>query len=180
MLTVGDRFPTFNLKACVSAEQSDNAFIDISNESDSGTWKVFFFYPKDFTFICPTELVEFDQAFPEFDSANVKLYGVSTDTEHVHRAWRSSREDIGGLRYPLISDIRKDLSMALGILNRDEAVCHRATFIVNPEGIIMHVSCNHHDVGRNPQEILRTVQGFQTGDLCACNWQKGDNHVTAA
>ena len=179
MLTIGDRFPNFQAKAVVSTD-INSAFETLSNETDSGKWKVFFFYPKDYTFICPTEISEFNDLNGEFNSRSAQIYGVSTDKEFVDLAWRRSHEDLKNLKFPLISDIRRDLSMALGILDRNEGVCLRATFIVDPEGIIRHVSVNDLDVGRNPAEILRNLDALQTGELCACNWKKGEKYLKAS
>jgi peroxiredoxin (alkyl hydroperoxide reductase subunit C) len=179
MLKIGDRFPTFNVKAVVSNDMQD-AFVEVNNETDVGSWKVFFFYPKDFTFICPTELVEFNNMHGDFEARSAKVYGGSTDSEFVHLAWRNSDPQLGELKYPLLSDIRRDLSMSLGILERTEGICYRATFIVDPEGVIRHASINDLSVGRNPAEILRTLDALQAGGLCGCGWKKGDNFIEAA
>lgn len=179
MLTIGNRFPAFKMTAVVSNNIQD-AFQEITDRSDSGSWKVFFFYPKDFTFVCPTEISDFDRLNGEFNNRNTKLYGVSTDSEFVHLAWRKDHKDLNNLQYPLLSDIRRDLSTALGILQQEEGVCLRATYIVDPEGVIRHVSVNDLSVGRNPTEILRTLDALQTGELTACNWQKGDAPLKVA
>ena len=179
MLTIGDRFPTFNLTAVVSTD-IENAFTPITAETDSGKWKIFFYYPKDFTFICPTEIVEFNNLNGEFNDRNTQVYGVSTDSDFVHLAWRKDHSELQNLHFPLISDIKKEMSSALGILDRNEGVCLRATFIVDPEGIIRHVSVNDLSVGRNPAEILRTLDALQNGGLCACNWQQGDEPLKVA
>ncbi len=179
MLTIGNRFPNFKMTGVVSNDIPDS-FTEITNSNDSGAWKVFFFYPKDFTFICPTELSDFNRLNSEFNNRNAKLYGVSTDSEFVHLAWRKDHPDLNNLQYPLLSDIRRDLSQALGILEPEEGVCLRATYVVDPEGIIRHVSVNDLNVGRNPSEILRTLDALQTGELCGCNWQKGDAPLKVA
>ncbi|MCC7276112.1 MAG: peroxiredoxin, partial [Alphaproteobacteria bacterium] len=154
MLTVGDRFPSFDLKAVVSADLK-TAFTQRTDESDAGKWKVVFFWPKDFTFVCPTEIVAFgalDKAFAERDTV---LVGASTDSEFVHLAWRQSREDLGKLTFPWLADIKRELSQALGILDKSEGVALRATFIVDPQGVIRFASVNDLSVGRNPDEVLR-------------------------
>ncbi len=179
MLTIGNRFPNFSLTGVVSADVSD-AFTEISHNSDSGKWKVFFFYPKDFTFICPTEIVGFHKLNGQFRDRGACVYGVSTDSDFVHLAWRNDHSDLRDLSFPLLSDIKKELSTALGILDHNEGICTRATFITDPEGIIRYVSVNDLDVGRNPEEILRTLDALQNGGLCACNWQKGDDTLKVA
>lgn len=156
------------------SSEPDTAFTRITNESDGGSWKVFFFYPKDFTFVCPTELAGFGDLHDEFEKRDAKLYGGSTDSEYVHLAWRQHHPDLKELPYPLLSDIRRDLSQALGILDEGEGVCVRATFIVDPDGVIRHASANDLAVGRNPQEVLRLLDAFQTGELTPCAWRKGE------
>jgi peroxiredoxin (alkyl hydroperoxide reductase subunit C) len=173
MLTVGDKFPAFNLKSVVSTEPS-KAFTEISQASDAGKWKIVFFWPKDFTFVCPTEIAAFGKLNGEFNDRDTVLYGVSTDSEFVHLAWRRDHDDLRGLPFPMLADIKRELSAALGILDKAEGVCLRATFVVDPEGIIRFVSVNDLSVGRNPQEVLRVLDALQTDELCPCNWQKGD------
>jgi peroxiredoxin (alkyl hydroperoxide reductase subunit C) len=173
MLTVGDKFPAFNLKAVVSTEPS-KAFTEISQASDAGKWKIVFFWPKDFTFVCPTEIAAFGKLNGEFNDRDTVLYGVSTDSEFVHLAWRRDHDDLRALPFPMLADIKRELSAALGILDKAEGVCLRATFVVDPEGIIRFVSVNDLSVGRNPQEVLRVLDALQTDELCPCNWQKGD------
>lgn len=176
MLTVGDCFPAFELTGVVSNDLP-TAFQKFSHTSAAGRWQIFFFYPKDFTFVCPTEIKAFDDACAGLSQRNTVLYGVSTDSDHVHLAWRKSHSDLHNLSFPLLSDIRKDLSSDLGILVANEGVCLRATFIVDPEGVIRHVSVNDLNVGRNVQEIVRTLDALQSGGLCACEWQRGDKNL---
>ncbi|MFN7710625.1 MAG: peroxiredoxin [Holosporales bacterium] len=179
MLTIGDKFPEFSLKAVVSNDVKDG-FKMMSNASDAGKWKVFFFWPKDFTFICPTEMIGFGILNEEFEKRGAKLYGCSTDSDFVHLAWRKNHEGLSDLPYPMLSDITRTLSSSLGILDKKEGVCLRATFVVDPEGIIRHVSVNDLSVGRNPEEILRILDGLQSGELCPCNWQQGEAFIKVA
>ena len=157
MLTVGDKFPQFNLKATVSNDLN-NAFVDITNETYKGKWLVVFFYPKDFTFVCPTEITGFaklDQAFKDRDA---QLLTGSTDSEFVHHAWRTHHKDLNSLPFPMLADIKRELTSDLGILGKD-GVAQRATFIVDPDGIIRFVYVTDLSVGRSPEEVLRvTVQ----------------------
>lgn len=179
MLTVNDRFPEFRLLAVVATDPA-TAFRELTHESDRGRWKIFFFYPKDFTFVCPTEIAGFGRLAPAFAERGAVIYGGSTDSEYVHLAWRQQHPDLADLPFPLLSDLRRELAGALGILDRDEGVCLRATFVVDPEGVIRYASANDASVGRNPDEVLRVLDALQTGELCPCGWRKGDSTLEAA
>ena len=179
MLSVGDRFPAFNLKAVVSTDPK-TAFKDISAADHAGKWKVVFFWPKDFTFVCPTEIAAFGKLNGEFKDRDAVLYGVSTDSEFVHLAWRQNHADLKNLPFPMLSDLKRELSSALGVLDRNEGVAQRATFIVDPDGIIRFTMVTDLSVGRNPQEVLRVLDALQTDELCPCNWQKGEEVLKAA
>jgi lipoyl-dependent peroxiredoxin subunit C len=178
MLTVGDTFPRFSLKATVS-ENLDNAFTTVANDSYPGRWLVVFFWPKDFTFVCPTEIAEFGRNNGEFADRDAQVLGASVDSEFVHLAWRKDHADLTGLPFPMLADIRKDLSNALGILD-EEGVAKRATFIVDPQGVIRFVSVTDMNVGRNVGEVLRVLDALQTDELCPCNWQPGQETLKAA
>ena len=167
------------IRAVVSTD-AKTAFKDISDKSDAGKWKVVFFWPKDFTFVCPTEIAAFGKLNREFNDRDAVLYGASTDSEFVHLAWRQNHADLKALPFPMLADLKRELSQSLGILDKTEGVCLRATFIVDPEGIIRFVSVNDLSVGRNPQEVLRVLDALQTDELCPCNWQKGDDVLKAA
>ncbi len=179
MLTIGDKFPGFDLKAVVSTDPK-TAFTQISDASDKGKWKVVFFWPKDFTFVCPTEIAAFGKLNKDFNERDAVVYGVSTDSEFVHLAWRQNHADLKILPFPMLADIKRELSTALGVLDKNEGVALRATFIVDPEGIIRFVSVNDLSVGRNPAEVMRVLDALQTDELCPCNWQKGEEVLKAA
>src|SRR3546814_242602 len=179
MLTVGDIFPDFHLKAVVSTDPR-NAFEDIQRDTATGKWKVVFFWPKDFTFVCPTEIAAFGKLNDEFADRDAVVYGVSTDSEYVHLAWRQSHEDLKELPFPMLANIKRELSSALGVLDKAEGVALRATFIVDPDNVIRFASVNDLSVGRNPQEVLRVLDALQTDELCPCNWQKGEDTLQAA
>ena len=179
MLTVGDKFPSFALTA-VTGTNAKTAFAPVTNESYDGKWLVVFAWPKDFTFVCPTEIVGFDQLEREFRDRDAQLLGLSIDSEFVHVAWRQSREDLGKVAFPWLADIKRELSTALDILDKNEGVALRATFIVDPQGIIRFASVNDLSVGRNPQEVLRVLDALQTDELCPCNWQAGEEPLKAA
>ena len=179
MLTVGDKFPAFSLTA-VNGTDPKTAFAPATNDSYAGKWLVVFAWPKDFTFVCPTEIVGFNDVEREFRDRDTQLLGLSIDSEFVHVAWRQSRADLGKVGFPWLSDIKRELSGALGILDKEAGVALRATFIVDPEGVIRFASVNDLSVGRNPQEVLRVLDALQTDELCPCNWQKGEKTLEAA
>ena len=174
MKTVNDTFPSYNLTAVVSSDP-DKAFINMTEENLKGKWKIYFFWPKDFTFVCPTEIVAFGNLIQEFKDRDAELIGVSTDSDFVHMAWRQHHADLKDSPFPWLADIKKELSQSLGILDENEGVALRATFIVDPDNIIQHTNVNGLKVGRNPKETLRILDALQTDELCPCNWKKGDN-----
>ena len=176
MLTVGDRFPTYELKAVVS-DDLKTAFQTFRPETHRGKWRVVFFYPKDFTFVCPTEIVGFAKLRKDFADRDAVVMGASTDSEFVHLAWRQHNADLKGLTIPLLADTAKELSAALGILTGPDKVSMRATFVVDAEGVIRHVSVNDGKVGRNPEETLRVLDALQTDELCPCNWKPGSDVI---
>ena len=176
MLTIGDQFPAFQAKA-VAANKD---FIDVTEQSYGGKWKVVFFWPKDFTFVCPTEIAAFGKLNSDFADRDAQLLGVSTDSEYVHHAWRTHHDDLKNLPFPMVADIKRELSQTLGVLDKNEGVALRATSIVDPQNVIRFVSVNDLSVGRNPAEVLRVLDALQTDELCPCNWQKGEKTLNAA
>jgi alkyl hydroperoxide reductase subunit AhpC len=179
MLTIGDRMPPFDVQAVVSIE-NDRAFARVTDRSDEGKWKVIFFWPKDFTFVCPTEIAAFGKLAGEFADRDAVIYGVSIDSEYVHLAWRKSHPDLKDLPFPMLADVKRELSQAFGVLDKQEGVALRATFIVDPQGVIRFASAHDLNVGRNVDEVLRTLDALQTDELCPCNWKKGDPVLKAA
>ncbi len=179
MLKIGEQFPAFELKAVVSSELS-TAFEDVTQNSYAGKWKVIFFWPKDFTFVCPTEIAEFGRLNAEFADRDAQVLGASTDSEFVHLAWRQHHDDLRDLPFPMLADIKRELSQSLGILDEDEGVAQRAVFIVDPQQIIRFVMVTDLSVGRNPKEVLRILDALQTDELCPCNWQKGEKTIQLA
>ena len=178
MLTVGDRFPAFHLKA-VSGNDPATAIRDVDQTTWRAQWLVLVFYPKDFTFVCPTELAGFGKLVREFADRDAQVLGVSTDSEFVHLAWRQSHADLKTLPYPLLSDLRRDLSAELGILDPD-GVARRATYVVDPQGIIRFAMVTDGKVGRSPDEVLRVLDALQTDELCPCNWKPGQPTLQVA
>ena len=176
MLTIGDRFPTFSLQAVLA----DKSFATVTDESYAGDWKVVFFWPMDFTFICPTELQAFGAAHDDFRARGATLLGASTDTHFVHLAWRDQHPGLAELPYPMLADTKRELTTALGILDKQEGVALRATYIVDPEGVIRHVSVNDLNVGRSVHEVLRILDALQTDELTPCGWTPGEATLGAA
>lgn len=181
MLGVGDKFPKFNVKATSPAKLADinidNVFIDVNNETYKGKWLVVFFYPKDFTFVCPTEIAAFGDMVEDFADRDAQVLGGSTDSEFVHWAWRKHQEELKDLPFPLLADVKRELTEGLGILDKEAGVAQRATFIVDPEGVIRFVMVTDLNVGRNVKEVLRVLDALQTDELCPCNWKKGDETI---
>ncbi len=183
MLTIGDTFPAFDLTAVKGGPEGLNlksAFTQITDKSDEGKWKLFFFWPKDFTFICPTEIVAFGKLAADFADRDTVVYGASTDSEFVHLNWRIHHDELRELTIPMLADVKRDLCTALGILDKSAGVALRATFLVDPQGTIQFASVNGLDVGRNPQEVLRVLDALQSDELCPCNWNKGDEFLRPA
>ncbi|HRQ63276.1 MAG TPA: peroxiredoxin [Xanthomonadaceae bacterium] len=179
MLSIGDKLPRFRLKATVSNDLA-TAFVDIDNDTYQGKWLCLFFYPKDFTFVCPTEIKGFADLHPQFADRDCQILTGSIDSEFVHLAWRRDHRDLRELPFPMLSDIKREFSEALGILDKAEGVAQRATFLVDPEGIIRFVYVTDLSVGRSPQEVLRVLDALQTDGLCACNWSPGEETLKAA
>ena len=176
MLTIGDTLPSFKLQAVVGAEKPE--FKEISNETYKGKWLVLFAWPLDFTFVCPTEIAEFGKKAKEFADRDAQVIGLSTDSHFVHLAWRKDHADLKNLPIPMLADQKRELCAQLGILHKTDGVPLRATFIVDPEGVIRWVSVNDLSVGRNVPEVLRTLDALQTDELCPCNWQKGEKTLS--
>ncbi len=177
MMGIGEKFPEFKLQACVSLEKGKE-FKEISSTDIKGKWAVVFFWPLDFTFICPTEIAEFGRQYPQFKERGAELLGVSADSHFVHLAWRNNHADLKSLPFPMVADYKKDLSETLGILHGATKAPLRATYIVDPDGLIRWVSVNDLSVGRNVKEVVRVLDALQTDELCPCNWEKGQKTLS--
>ena len=180
VLSVGSVFPDFKKIAVVSTEKGKE-FYDVSSEDhkQAGKWMVMFWWPKDFTFVCPTEIAEFNKRFSDFSDRDALLVGASTDSEFVHLAWRKNHEDLKDLRFPMLADTSKSLAEELGILEANEKIAYRVTYVVDPHGVIRWVSVYDLNVGRNVDEVLRVLDGLQTDELCPCNWKQGEETIKA-
>ena len=169
MRTVGDKVDSF---VVTGVNPGSDKFFDITEKSFEGKWKVIVFYPKDFTFVCPTEIVAYDKLFQDFADRDAVLLTGSTDNEFCKLAWQNAHEDLKKIKHIQFADTFRDsrsLCQQLGVFLKDAAAALRATFIVDPDNVIQHVTVNNLNVGRSPEETLRILDALQTGELCACN-----------
>jgi peroxiredoxin (alkyl hydroperoxide reductase subunit C) len=172
MLTVGDRLPSFSLESVVSRDPG-NEFKTLTESSFPGKWLVLFYWPLDFTFVCPTEIAEFGRRAAEFAERGAQVLGASLDSHYVHLAWREQHPALRDLPIPMLADIKRDLSTKLGVLHPEAGVPLRATFIVDPTGVIRYASANDLSVGRSVDEVLRIFDALKTGALTPCEWKPG-------
>jgi peroxiredoxin 2/4 len=179
MPLVGSKAPNFTMN---STKDLEKLSVPVSLEDYSGKWLVLFFYPLDFTFVCPTEIIALSERAQEFADLDAEILGVSVDSEHSHRAWiKTPREQngLGDLNYPLAADITKEVSRAYGVLLEDAGIALRGLFIIDPEGVVQHATINSLNVGRNVDEVLRVLEACQTGGLCPANWKPGAKLLNA-
>ncbi|MBT4335691.1 peroxiredoxin [bacterium] len=169
MIKIGQPAPEFTLEAAYK-----DKFEKVSLKDYKGKWTVLFFYPLDFTFVCPTEITEFSKRTKEFDECDTKVLGASVDSVHSHKAWL---KDLGELNYPLLSDMTKQVSRDYGVLLEEEGITLRGTFIIDPEGIVRYQLIHDNNIGRNVEEILRVLKALQSGGLCPAGWQPGDDNL---
>jgi peroxiredoxin (alkyl hydroperoxide reductase subunit C) len=165
-LRIGDPAPDFKVKGIFRGQVAD-----YSLSSYKGQWLVLFFYPADFTFICPTEVTGFSKLAKAFSAENATILGASVDSIDSHRSWA---DELGGLEYPLLSDVEKNVSRAYGVLDEKEGVSLRATFILNPSGMICYQVVSHVNVGRSVEETLRVLKALRTERLCPSDWKPGE------
>lgn len=164
---VGQMAPDFELEAYYKGE-----FKRYGLSQFRGKWVVLFFYPQDFTFICPTEIKEFSSKHSEFEQLNAVVLGASTDSLHSHKAW-AERDFVDGLAYPILSDPTHRLSEDYGVYVEEDGVALRGTFIIDPEGVLQWQCVHALSVGRNVGEVKRVLEALQTGELCGVNWESG-------
>lgn len=181
MIGIGAQFPKFKKTSVVSIENG-NEFYDITSEDhiNNKKWMVMFWWPKDFTFVCPTEIAAFNENFEKFSERNCILLGASTDSEFVHLAWRNNHPQLKDLKFPMLADTSKSLASDCGILTDTEKVAYRATFIVDPLGVVRWVCVNDLNVGRNVAEVIRVLDALQTNELTPCNWEAGQKTLSHA
>ena len=172
---IGEPAPEFTLDALVGTEPGKE-FSRISLKEYRGRWVVLFFYPMDFTFVCPTEIKGFGQAIGEFKKLDAVVLGASTDSKYSHLAW-VQRGDVGPLQYPLLSDLKKEAARSYGCLDEKEGVAQRALFIIDPDGVLQYQVIHNLDVGRSVEETLRVLEALQTGGLCPIGWKPGQKTI---
>ncbi|WP_404452444.1 peroxiredoxin [Virgibacillus necropolis] len=171
---VGKQAPRFTMDAVLPNKEFGKVNLEENMKNDK--WTVLFFYPMDFTFVCPTEITAMSDRYDEFEDLDAEVIGVSTDTIHTHKAWiNTSRDDngLGELEYPLAADTNHVVSQDYGVLIEDEGVALRGLFIINPEGELQYQTVFHNNIGRDVDETLRVLQALQTGGLCPANWKPG-------
>lgn len=176
---VGLPAPDFTMETALG---NGKEFGKVSLSDYRGKWLVLFFYPADFTFVCPTEIIALSDSIEEFKDLDAEVLGVSTDSVHSHRAWiNTPREQngLGGINYPLASDFLKKVSRDYGVLDEKAGVAFRGLFIIDPEGILRYQVVTDMNIGRSVDETLRVLQALQSGGLCAANWRPGDKHLDA-
>jgi peroxiredoxin (alkyl hydroperoxide reductase subunit C) len=185
MLGVGKTLPDFQIvgvkpRFMRHEENGESAFETITKASFPGKWKVIFFYPKDFTFVCPTEIAEFARLNPQFEERDTVVLGGSTDNEFSKLAWRRDHSDLANLPIWNFADPAGRLARALGVLDEEEGVAQRATFVVDPDNVVQHVYVTNLNVGRAPADTLRVLDALQTDELCPCNRSVGGETLKAA
>lgn len=173
MPLVGSKAPGFNMESTKNLENLDQ---NVKLEDYAGKWLVLFFYPLDFTFVCPTEITAISDRAQEFADLDAEIIGVSIDSKYSHRAWINTPREangLGQLNFPLASDINKTVARDYGVLLEDKGIALRGLFIIDPEGVVQHATINSLNVGRNVDETLRVLEACQTGGLCPANWKPG-------
>lgn len=177
-LLVGKKAPNFQGNAVVGGDASqlnpDNAFKEISLEDYKGKWLVFFFYPLDFTFVCPTEIEEFGKDYQQFKDLNCEVVACSTDSHFSHLAWRQNHAGLKNLPYPMLADFTRKVAKDYEVLKKEAGYALRGLFIIDPEGIIQYSVIHPEAVGRSAKEVLRVLQGLQSGKLVPCEWHPGE------
>lgn len=171
---INSQIPDFKVESF-----QDGSFKTVSKADVLGKWAIFFFYPADFTFVCPTELVDMAERYEQFKALGVEVYSVSTDTHFTHKAWFDTSESIKKIKYPMLADHTGELSRQFGVLDEETFLADRGTFVVNPQGEIKIVEINDGPIGRNADELLRKVEAAQfvathEGEVCPAKWKKGD------
>lgn len=174
---VGKPAPDFNMP---STKDIDSLKENVKLSDYKGKWLILLFYPLDFTFVCPTELIHFSDRLDEFHGIGAEVLGISTDSVHSHRAWLKTPQDkngIEGVKYPIASDVGGKLAKAYNILVEEANIALRGLFIINPDGILQYSVVHDLNIGRSVDETLRVLQGLQTGGLCSADWKPGQENL---
>jgi len=169
MVKVGQKAPDFVAQAYVNGR-----FAEVRLSDYQGRWVVLLFYPLDFTFVCPTELEAFAESYEEFRGLGAEVLAASVDSVYSHKAWFETDERLKKVSYPIISDLSKEISRRYGVLDEEQGVALRGTFIIDPEGVLQQMVVNNLDVGRSTEETLRVLRALQTGGLCPADWHPGE------
>jgi len=173
MSMIGQKAPDWTAVAYVDGEEKM-----VSNGDYAGKWYLLYWYPLDFTFVCPTEIKGFQSLLEDFEDDGVAVIGASTDSFFSHKAWFADRETFPQeITHPVLADTNHSVTRAFGVLKEDAGVAFRATVVVDPEGIVRSIATNDLSVGRSPKEVLRTLQALQSGGLCGADWSKGEGFV---
>lgn len=173
MSLIGKKSPKWSATAYLKGKEKS-----FTNKDFDGKWHVLYWYPLDFTFVCPTEINGFQKLLEDFEDDGVAVIGASTDSFFSHKAWFADRETFPAeITHPVLADTSHALSKAFGVLKKEAGIAYRSTVIIDPEGIVRSVAINDTSVGRSPAETLRTVQGLQSGGLCGADWHKGEDFV---
>ncbi len=175
MSIINSNMPEFK----VQAFQQSKGFFEVSSEDLKGKWSIFFFYPGDFTFVCPTELADLADNYAAFQALGVEIYSVSTDSHFVHKAWADTSDAIKKVQYPMLADMTFDLSKAFGVFIEEAGQAYRGTFLINPEGKVKVAEIHDNGIGRDAQELLRKVKAAKfvhdnPGQVCPAKWKEGD------
>ncbi len=175
MSIINSNLPEFK----VQAFQQGKGFFEVSSDDLKGKWSVFFFYPGDFTFVCPTELADLADNYAEFQQLGVEIYSVSTDSHFVHKAWADTSDAIKKVQYPMLADMKFDLSRAFGVMIEEAGQAYRGTFLINPEGLVKIAEIHDNGIGRDAQELLRKIKAAKfvyehPGQVCPAKWKEGD------
>lgn len=172
---VGQLAPDFSVKAYDRTKDgSDQQFVQVNLSDFRGKWVCLYFYPLDFTFVCPTEIVSFNKALGDFGDRNCVVLTASTDSVFSHKGWCDSHAELKGMKHLMLSDTTHQLSTSFGVLKEDQGIAYRGTFLIDPNGVVRWSAINDLPVGRNVEEVLRIIDALQTDKLCPCNWHKGE------
>lgn len=174
---INSKLPEFSLQAYHNGE-----FKRVSSGDIIGKWAILFFYPADFSFVCPTELLDMADKYDEFQSMDVEVYSVSCDTHFVHKAWADSSKSIAKIRYPMLADTTGALARAFGVMIEEEGMSYRGTFVINPEGLVKLAEIQDNSIGRNADELIRKVKAAQfvathDGEVCPAKWKEGSDTI---
>ena len=175
---IGQAAPDFEVQAYDRTKDgTDDQFSTIKLADLNGKWTCLFFYPLDFTFVCPTEIVAFNKALGEFEDRDCVVLTASTDSVYSHKGWCDSHEDLAKLKYLMLADTNHNLSRYYGVLIEEKGIALRGVFLIDPQGVTRWISIHDLGVGRNVNEVLRVLDALQTDKLCPCNWKKGDETI---